>query len=468
MKAIQSLKILLLIVFVACKNDASINQSSMNFWLTKSDKTVLFQKQEVEFKWNKTINNDFLTIKIDSSTKYQTMNGFGYTLTGGSAFLLNTLNAESRTKLLTELFSTSENNIGVNYLRVSIGASDLDFKPFTYNDLNEGETDYNLEKFSIEKDKEHLIPVLKEILEINPTIKILGSPWSPPIWMKDNNSFIGGSLKTECQEVYANYFVKYLQTMQKEGIVIDAVTVQNEPLHPGNDPSLLMLANQQADFIKNNLGPAFKKANLNTKIILYDHNCDKPEYPISILNDPEAKQYVDGSGFHLYGGDISAMTTVHDLHPDKNLYFTEQYTSNSSDFSEDLLWHIKQLHIGAPRNWSKNVLEWNLANDATESIHTDGGCTVCLGALTVQDGEITRNSPYYSVAHSSKFVRDGSVRIASTNLEKLPNVAYKTPAGKLVLLVLNESNTTTDFNIEFEGKTIQLSISEKSVGTFIW
>ena len=204
--------------------------------------------------------------------------------------------------------------------------------------------------------------------------------------------------------------------MKAEGIRIDAITVQNEPLHPGNNPSLLMQAPEQAEFIKNHLGPAFKQAGLDTKIIIYDHNCDRPDYPISILNDAEARKYVDGTAFHLYAGKIDAMSTVHEAHPEKNLYFTEQWIGAPGNLRGDLAWHTRELTIGATRNWSRTVLEWNLAADPRYQPHTPGGCSSCLGAVTIDGDTVTRNPAYYIVAHASKFVRPGSVRIATNEL----------------------------------------------------
>src|SRR5690606_11022530 len=198
-------------------------------------------------------------------------------------------------------------------------------------------------------------PLLKEILAINPAIKIMGSPWSPPVWMKDNGSSIGGSLKTEYHDAYAQYFVKYIQEMKANGITIDAVTIQNEPLHPGNNPSLLMPAEAQKEFVRDHLGPEFEKNNIKTTIIVYDHNADRPDYPITILDDPEAAKYIDGSAFHLYGGTIDAVSQVHDAHPNKNLYFTEQWVGAPGDFAKELTWHTENLIIGAPRNWCKTV-----------------------------------------------------------------------------------------------------------------
>jgi glucosylceramidase len=285
--------------------------------------------------------------------------------------------------------------------------------------------------------------------------------------MKDNNNSIGGSLYTKYYDVYAQYFVKYIQAMKAEGITIDAITPQNEPLHPGNNPSMLMLAGDQASFIKNSLGPAFAAAIISTKIIIYDHNCDKPDYPMAVLNDADAAKYVDGSAFHLYAGDISALSTVHNAFPDKHVYFTEQWTSSEGQFAGDFLWHVKNVVIGSMNNWSRVALEWNLANDASFGPHTPGGCTQCKGALTI-NGSVTRNVAYYIIAQVAKFVPAGSVRINSTAIGGLYNVAFKTPEGKKVLLVLNDGTSAVNFNIKFKDKTALASLPAGAAATYIW
>ncbi|WP_460503977.1 glycoside hydrolase family 30 protein, partial [Hymenobacter agri] len=352
-------------------------------WVTTADKKQLFQLQAGGLKFAAGPAGSGPTIEIDEAKTYQTIDGFGYCLTGGSAQLLHQLAPAARAQLLRELFGTDGRNIGVSYLRLSIGASDLDDHVFSYDDLPAGQTDPALTHFSLAPDEAHLLPVLKEILAINPSIKILGSPWSPPTWMKTNGESKGGSLKPEFYDAYARYFVKYIEGMRAAGVRIDAITVQNEPLHPGNNPSLLMLAEQQAEFIGKHLGPAFRQARLDTKIICYDHNADRPDYPLTVLRDATAAPYVDGSAFHLYAGPIEALSHVHDAFPNKNVYFTEQWVGAKSKFEDNLRWHVKTLIIGATRNWARTVLEWNLAADAQLNPHTPGGCTECLGALTV-------------------------------------------------------------------------------------
>src|SRR5574338_737371 len=257
------IKIACLLIFSVCvcgdcskKNTNTASGSNVEMWLTKSDQSVLLQKQPgaISFTDN---SNGYSFINVDSSITYQSIDGFGFALTGGSAYVINQLNASDKSALLNELFGNGPNSIGVSYLRISIGASDLNASVYSYDDLPAGQTDTTLVHFSLAQDTVDVIPLLKQILAINPNIKLLGSPWSPPVWMKDNGNSIGGSLLPQYYNVYANYFVKYIQAMQAKGITVNAITIQNEPQYGGNNPSMVMSATQQADFIKNNLGPAF-------------------------------------------------------------------------------------------------------------------------------------------------------------------------------------------------------------------
>jgi glucosylceramidase len=450
----------------SCKSGPVKNENEVQIWLTKGDESVKLQQQHPVFFVNNT--NSIQHIEIDDTQKFQYVDGFGYTLTGGSVEVINRLSQPKRKALLHELFGNDKNSIGVSYLRLSIGASDLDSEVFSYDDLPEGQTDPSLSHFSLAGDKD-LIAMLKEILAINPKIRIIAAPWSSPVWMKDNGKSKGGSLKPEYYSVYADYFVKYIQGMKKEGIIIDAVTPQNEPLHPGNNPSLYMSSDQQKEFIKNHLGPIFKSNGVNTKIVVYDHNCNKPEYATNILADPQAYQYIDGSAFHLYEGEISALSTVHNAFPNKNLYFTEQWTGAKGTFNEDLNWHTKNVIIGSMRNWSKTALEWNIANDPQYKPHTEGGCTECKGAITISDSEnFTRNVAYYIIAHASKFIPADSQRIASTQTDDLSTAAFLTPAGKRVLIVQNNSKKEESFTIQYNRKSASVSLSGNSVATYIF
>ena len=466
----DKLKYFVIIILLICINNAyAQTKSGIDVWLTNPDKSTLFARQQKQLQFDAKTNNDPV-INVDDKQTYQSLVGFGFALTGGSAGHIINMDAQSRSKLLQEVFATDDDNIGVSYLRLSIGSSDLNDHVFSYDDLPEGETDINMDKFDLGPDKKDVIPVMKEILAVNPAIKILGSPWSPPKWMKTNDDTRGGRLNPEYYAAYAKYFVKYIQQMKAEGITIDAITVQNEPLHPGNNPSLLLTAPEERDFVKNNLGPAFKAAGITTKILVYDHNADRPDYPITILDDPGAAKYIDGSAFHLYGGKIEALNDVHNAHPDKNIYFTEQMVVQFHDTARMIIAApVGTIIIGATRNWCRNVLEWNLAAGPDFKPYTDrGGCSMCQGAVTIDGNSFSENIAYYSMAHISKFVRPGSVRIATNDIESLPNVAFTTPGNKKVLIVANEKNDPQTFTISYNGKNASATLEGKAVATFVW
>ena len=472
MKTIKVILLFIVLGFSNCGNQPIDEVSSVGMvdsWITTPNKSMLL-KQQPQFSFSP--EKSFLpTIVVDTANSLQSIDGFGYSLTGGSAIMLNKLSSEARSDLFKELFLTDNDGIGISYLRISIGASDLDENVFSYNDLPSGDTDIDLEKFSLDPDRVNLIPVLKEILQLRPSLKIMATPWSAPVWMKTNGLVKGGSLKPEYYDVYSRYFIRYIKEMAEEGINIDAITIQNEPEHPGNTPSMAMTSDQQNDFIKNHLGPAFRSNNIQTKIVIFDHNCDNPNYPISILNDPITKPMINGSAFHLYLGEISALSTVHNAHPDKEIYFTEQWTSGLGDFGGDLQWHVTNLIIGATRTWSRNVLEWNLAADENFDPHTDdGGCNLCMGALTINSrtNRVSRNVSYYVIAHASKFVNPESRRIGTNMQLGLSNVAFLTPEGKKVLIVLNENSTSTQFSINYKNQSATSGIPAGSVATDVW
>jgi len=456
----------LLVCTPLSRADEASYANSAQLWITRGDQSQLLSNQTTQL--SKPYNASFATLTLDTQTRYQEMEGFGYTLTGGSAMHLRNMEKSKRAALLKELFGSGKQDIGVSYLRISLGASDLDPAPFSYNDLPKGETDPDIKQFSIAKDREFLIPVLKEILAINPGIKILASPWSPPAWMKNNNATKGGELLPEYYHSYAIYLAKYIQAMASEGIAIDALTIQNEPLHPGNNPSLLMYPWDQADFIKKHLGPIFETEKIATKIIIYDHNANNSEYPIVVLNDPGAKKYIHGTAFHLYGGTVDEISDVHNAHPDKALYFTEQWVGAGSEFSSTFFWHIENLIIGASKNWCKTVLEWNLAADSHYLPHTDGGCDKCLGAISIDGNKVTRNPAYYIIAQASKFIPAGSVRIGSSELEGIPSVAFLRPDGKAAIVLLNQSQTPRTINLVSGKRKTALALPAASAITAVF
>src|SRR5580692_1426388 len=457
------------VLLLSCLLSSAQQEREAHLWLTTPDRTALVSPQAATLHFSSEAGQ-LPVLTVDDAQQFQSIDGFGFALTGGSAQLLMRMGTAQRTALLKELFTSGDNRIGVSYLRVSIGSSDMNERVYSYDDLPPGETDVEMAKFNLGPDRADVIPVLKEILAIRPGIKILGSPWSAPAWMKTNNDVKGGELKPEYYGAFAKYFVKYIEGMRAEGVAIDAITIENEPLNPKNTPSMVMFAQQQDTFIAKYLGPAFEKAGIRTKILLYDHNPDVPSYPLSILGDPAASKYVDGTAFHLYGGDAGVMTQVHDAYPKKNLYMTEQsVTARRGQGPLGIAEPMSRVMIGSTRNWSRNVLLWNLAADPQNGPHTDnGGCTGCSGAITLDGDSVTKNIAFYVVEHFSQFVPPGSVRVASSEMEQLASVAFVTPEGKVVLVVSNTGNFPKPFAVKYHGKVLQTAMPAESVGTYVW
>lgn len=480
LKPVLPLAFIVSLAFVySCKDEESPNPGppvtpvgigKVSRWTTTGGKTQLLNKGN-DIILTELKSQLIATITIDTTTKLQEIEGFGASLTGSSAYVIHEMSGTQRAALLEDLFDPDA-GIGINYLRMTIGASDFSLSNYSYDDVPAGQTDEDLSEFSLSRDEEDVVPVLKQIVGIAPDLKIMGSPWSPPAWMKTNGSMVGGKLKPEYFDEYAKYFVKYIKAYKEEGITIDAITPQNEPLYStAGYPCLDMPATDQLNFIKNNLGPEFAAEDIDTKIITYDHNWDVTSYPISILNDAVAKQYVTGSAFHAYGGNVSAMTTVHNAHPDKGLYFTEiSGGAWATNFSDNLMWFMQNIFIGTTKNWSKNALLWNLALNPSYG-PTNNGCQDCRGVVTINGNTVTKNEEYYSIGHFSKFIRYGAHRVQSTEFDAgtgLISVAFMNADKSKVLVIANTSDQNRTFVVKQGHRQFMTDITAKTVITFKW
>jgi glucosylceramidase len=454
-------------------------------WVTHDANSLLQPLQPMAFSGS--LQQESLpTIEIDDSRTFQPIEGFGFSLTGGSAYLLAGLAKDERADLLQELFGLTEASVGLSCLRLSIGASDLGRKDFSYWGLRRGTKNPNLARFNLSAGDREVVPALQEILQINPTVKIIASPWSAPPWMKTNGSYVAGRLRPDAYSAYAQYFVKYVETMRGHGIHVSAVTPQNEPLNARNEPSMVMTATEQAEFIKGYLGPQLRKAAPETEILCWDHNCDVPEYPLTVLGDAEARAYVAGVAWHMYNGSPEAMSQVRAQYPAQKVYFTEQWVSAQDDFMGALRWHTKNIVIGSLRNWSRTALEWNLASDPRHALHTRRGAVGSLGGVTIGaaikhrpgdrgiSGGITigatikRNPGYYLMAHSAKFIRPGAVRVHSSEVDQLPNVTCLTPDSRMVMVVMNDADSALRFRIRHRGAYATLELGTGDVATLRW
>ncbi|WP_260986462.1 glycoside hydrolase family 30 beta sandwich domain-containing protein [Paenibacillus xylanexedens] len=469
-------------------------QTAAEVWLTTGDQQNLLTPQrpisitehhdaDTSSSDSKTQESDTssseFTIQIDPDKTYQTMDGFGAAMTGSSAHLINQLPKEQQEQLLKELFTTE--GLNMDMVRHTIGASDYsvdesgESSSYTYDDIESG-TDYDMQHFSIDKDQE-VVNMLDRVAGLKPDLKVLGTPWTAPAWMKYGEKTTNGWYldysDPQVYEAYARYFVKYIEAYQKKGIPIYGITLQNEPEFTSDKyPSMSMGAEEQAMFIGDYLGPALKDAGLDTRIIAYDHNWDQAvEYTSKVLGDEQTSAYIDGSAFHCYAGDPSAMSEVHDRFPDKHIYFTECSGGEwSPDFGENLSWQMSNLIIGAPRNWAKNVLLWNIALDP-QGGPTNGGCENCRGVVTIdpERDEITRNVEYYALGHISRYVRPGAVRIDSSQEQgKIENVAFRNPDGTMVLIATNTGEVEVSFNVVMDGDSFRYVLPPQSAATFRW
>jgi glucosylceramidase len=463
-------RLTILICFFALTAKFSHAQS-VHVWESDFNGNKKLEKQDSTTFTPSDFSSDII-ITIDPSITHQTMDGFGAAMTGSSAHLINNvLSSSQRDSLMDDLFTSK--GIKLDFVRHTVGASDFNLSSYTYNDLSAGETDRDLSEFSISKDQTNIIPMLKLAKQKNPDLKIMGSPWSAPAWMKEVHALNGGWLDVTWYRTYAQYLVKYVQAFENEGLPIYAVTLQNEPLHETSDyPSMRMDAGNQINFLKNDIGPAFANANLNTELIIYDHNWDEPEYPIQVLDDADARKYTAGTAFHAYAGDVNAQTTVHNAHPDKGIWFTEISGGGwATNYGTNLGYYMQNIIIGATRNWAKGSLFWNMALNQNSGPQ-NGGCTNCRGVVTINttDGSVTKNEEYYALGHVSKFVDSGAARIESNNDSDIINVAFKNPDGSIVLVVYNQSSKfgNTDFEVRVGDNSFTHSLFRYTTATFKW
>ncbi|MFK4349722.1 glucosylceramidase [Paenibacillus sp. RC58A] len=475
-----------ILVSIAIRNSPEPKaESSVSMWLTSPDPVNRLTEQ-APIHWSNdnakggAANSNVLTVEVKPDIRYQTMEGFGAAVSGSSAYLMNHgMSPDQRDQLLNDLFTAS--GIQLSYIRHTIGASDYSVdeqgqpSSYTYDDVASGK-DYDLNHFSITKDQD-VTDVLKQIVRRNSDLRIMGTPWTAPPWMKyGEQTYNGWYLDYNDPRVYsayADYFVRYIQAYANEGIPIQAISIQNEPeFTTSKYPSMSMGAAEQANFIKQYLGPALSRNKLSTQIIAFDHNWDTgSDYAHTVLGDEQSQSYTHGTAFHCYKGEPTAMTDVHNAFPNKAVYMTECSGGQwSPDFGDNLSWDMSKLIIGAPRNWSQNVLFWNVALDPSGG-PTNGGCTNCRGVVTIDplSGSVTKNVEYYAIGHASKFVRPGAVRIDSTHYSgSIETVAYRNPDGTLVLIAANTEADERTFKVRQGSKVFTCKLPAKSAATFQW
>ena len=439
-------------------------------WVTTADQgRLLAHEAGLSFAARPALAN---RIDVDSERRFQSIVGFGAAVTDASAELIQTrLGPSQRTALLEELFGGSA-GLGLSFTRITIGASDFSRRHYSLDDTPDGKPDPDLDHFSIEPTRAHLLPVLRAALAINPELRIVASPWSPPGWMKSSGSLLHGRLRAEFQPALAAYLVRFSDAFAAEGVPIFALTLQNEPdFDPPDYPGLRLEAAERASIIGKYLGPLLAKRQAAPLILDWDHNWDKPQSPLDVLADGQASRFIAGVAWHCYGGDVAAQTPVHAAHPDKDAYLTECSGGDwDPDWGGSLRWFTRELIIGSTRGWSRGIVLWNLALDEKHGPHA-GGCGNCRGVVTIDSatGAITRNVEYYVLAHASRFVRPGAHRIDSTTgIKGLSTVAFQNADGSLVLIVLNDAQRPRKFSVRSAGESFDYSLPAGAVATFVW
>ena len=457
-----------LLALVLMAGAAGVQAQSVNVWLTTDNqKTKLKQMAPVAFKSG--VTPSINTIFIDDTQAYQTIEGFGASFTDSAAYLLNEKVRPSQLpSVMTSLFDHA-NGIGISFVRNPMGASDITRSDYSYDDMPAGQTDQPLAAFSIAHDLVDIVPLVKMARQINPQLEVLATPWSPPGWMKTSDSMIGGTALSNYYTSYADYFVRYVQAYAAQGVTIDYLTVQNEPLYlPPDYPGMSMDAPTQLTFVRDYLLPALSGAGLGTRLLVYDHNWDQPGYPQTILSDPQvaASPVVAGTAWHGYGGTPGAMYTVQNQFPAKGNYETEH--SGGTWISDQVRSDFEEI-IQVMRNWGKTYVKWSLALDQNRGPHT-GGCGDCSPLVTVNEksGKVNYYIDYYTLGHFSKFVLPGASRVYSTNASGFVSAAFKNPDGSRALVVYNDTPAKQSVQIAWGGQSFTYAFKGLSGATFVW
>jgi glucosylceramidase len=495
MQIIHSFKLILLVLALcscsSCEKTIPDNSNGEEPELPKGDVTIYvttnnrsqdFKKQAADFSSKS--NMSPTTIKLNPAERFQTMDGFGAAITGSTAFNLMKMTKENRTKFLKETFSPTE-GMGQSYVRISIGCSDFSLSEYSLCDTP------GIENFGLTSEEtDYVIPVLKEILAINPDLKIMGSPWTPPQWMKVNNltdlqpfnSWTSGQLNPAYYGDYATYFVKWIQAMNQNGIKIYSVTPQNEPLNRGNSASLYMGWEEQFEFVQNHLVPQFKAASLSTKIYLFDHNynydnmADQNGYPMKIYDAGIDSEVVAGAAYHNYGGDKAELLKVQSRYPDRELVFTETSIGTWNDgrnLQVRLIDDMREVALGKVNNGCKAVIVWNLMLDTERGPNREGGCQTCYGAVDIDISDfstITRNSHYYIIGHLSSVVKPGAVRIGTTGFSDpgFIHSAFENTDGTYAVVLLNSTSASKSITLDDGKQHFTYEVPANSVISYKW
>jgi glucosylceramidase len=465
----QFLLYLLATLTAACTTIQLPAPERAEVWVTTADETQKLAPQPPIATGGAATGDEIVT--IDSTQRFQRIQGFGAAMTDASAELLSRLPDEQRRAIMTELFGRANGGLGLSFTRLTVGASDFSRTHYSYDDSPGNAPDPELRHFSIEPARQYVLPRVREALAINPDLLVMISPWSAPAWMKTTGSLIQGQLKPEFYPAFANYLAGTVEAFGRESVPVSLLTIQNEPdFEPDSYPGMRINSPDRAIIIGRYVGPTFRARGLKTGILDYDHNWDNPEMPWTVLSDPVARKYVAGVAWHCYEGDVPAQSRVHDAFPDKDAWFTECSGGEwSPKFAETLGWMTDKLIIGGANNWSRGTLLWNLALDPAHGPHK-GGCGDCRGVITIDPatGAITRNVEYYVLGHASRFVLPGASRVAtSRRTDAVEAAAFLNRDGSRVAILLRTSGEGP-VTIAIDGQRFVAPLSNGAVATLRW
>ena len=467
--------LLLTAAAVAVPTPAQAAGESVNIWLTTTSDSAgravsrgLQQQPSINFSAG--TGSGGATITVDESRTFQQFEGAGAGFTDTAAWLMNSsgaLSATTREDTMRRLFDPNT-GIGLSFLRNPLGTSDLARGNYSFDD-----TCCDVNDFTISHDLADVLPLTKRAKQFNPALKVMATPWTAPAWMKDNNSLNQGFLQSQYYTAYGQYFAKYVQAYQANGVPIDYVSVQNEPTCCPGYPSMQWNTAGLIFFTKNALWPAFRSAGItNTKTLVMDWNWDgyatwaRPQLQDpAILNDP----LFGGIAWHGYSGNPSAQTSAHNEFPNVRSYDTEHSggTWIANQQQEDM-----QNIIDYTRNWGRSMVKWSLAVDQNMGPH-NGGCGVCTGLITVHNGDgrsgqVDFNIEYYSTGHLTKFVKPGATRIDSTDSAAVRNVAWRNPDGSKALIAYNTTGSTQSTRVNWGNQSFTYPLPARTAATFTW
>lgn len=411
-------------------------------------------------------------LTVDAASRMQSMVGFGAAMTDASAQLFEqAMPRAARDRLFAELFGRAEGGLGLSLVRVPVGASDFSTSHYSLDDMPPGESDPKLAHFSMAGPDAAQVPALLAARKVNPDLVLMASPWSAPGWMKDTGSLIKGRLRADVYAPFADYLSRYLSEMDRRGLAVDWLTIQNEPnFEPDTYPGMRFDPADRARFDGQFLGPLLARRGQDTRVLDWDHNWDHPEQPTAVLADPQAAHYVSGVAWHCYAGEAAAMEGVYAAHPGKDVFLTECSGGQwAPDWGSTLGWMVDSLVITPTRFGSRGTLLWNLALDETHGPHL-GGCDDCRGVVTIERGTstVTRNVEYYVLGQASRFVFPGAQRVASDEAGALTDVAFRNPDGSLVLLVHNKGDAPLAFGVRAGDRVFRAELPAGEVATYVW